>query len=59
MKPRFSIILEKAIQEGVSRGWDIAHKRIENPEPNEIIEHINRSVLYAIHEYFTLDKEDS
>jgi len=58
MKPKFRVILEQAIEEGVRRGWHLAHKHVENPTEGAIIEHIEDAVMSAIYEYFTFDEED-
>ena len=58
MKPKFRVILEQAIEEGVRRGWHLAHKHVENPTEGAIIEHIEDAVMSQIYEYFTFDEED-
>ena len=59
MKPKFHVILEMAIEEGVRRGYSRAHKHVENPTEGAIIEHIEECVMGSIYEYFTFDEEDS
>ena len=58
MKPKFRVILEQAIEEGVRRGYSRAHKHVENPSEGAIIESIEEHVMSAIYEYFTFDEED-
>jgi archaeosine-15-forming tRNA-guanine transglycosylase len=58
MKPKFRVILEQAIEEGVRRGYSRAHKHVENPTEGAIIENIEDAVMSAIYEYFTFDEED-
>jgi archaeosine-15-forming tRNA-guanine transglycosylase len=58
MKPKFRVILEQAIEEGVRRGYSRAHKHVENPTEDAIIEHIEDAVMSAIHEYFTFDESE-
>jgi archaeosine-15-forming tRNA-guanine transglycosylase len=58
MKPKFRVILEQAIEEGVRRGYSRAHKHVENPTEDAIIEQIEDCVMSAIYEYFTFDEED-
>jgi hypothetical protein len=58
MKPKFRVILEQAIEEGVRRGYSRAHKHVENPTEDAIIEKIEDCVMSAIYEYFTFDEED-
>lgn len=58
MKPKFYVILEQAIEEGVRQGWHRAHKHVENPKEENIIEAIEDSVMSAIHEYFTFEDNE-
>jgi hypothetical protein len=57
MKVKTRVILEQAIEEGVNRGWRLAHKYVENPEEHVIIDRINDAVMSQIYEYFTFDDE--
>jgi hypothetical protein len=58
MKPKLHVILDMAIEEGVKRGWYLAHKHVEHPEEHVIIDRINDAVMSAITEYFTFDDYD-
>jgi hypothetical protein len=58
MKPKLHVILEMAIEQGVARGWHLAHKHVEHPEGHVIIERINDEVMSAITEYFTFEDDD-
>lgn len=58
MKPKLHVILEIAIEQGVARGWRLAHKHVEHPEEHVIIERINDEVMSAITEYFTFEADD-
>ena len=58
MKPKLHGILELAIEQGVKRGWHLAHKHVEHPEEHVIIERINDEVMSAITEYFTFEDND-
>jgi archaeosine-15-forming tRNA-guanine transglycosylase len=58
MKPKFRVILEQAIEEGVRRGYHRAFKHVENPTEGAIIEHIEDAVMSQIYEYFTFDEND-
>jgi hypothetical protein len=58
MKVKTLVILEMAINAGVKRGWNRAHKHIENPTELMICDHIEQCVMEQIHEYFTFDEED-
>ena len=57
MKVKTRVILEQAIEEGVNRGWRLAHKHVENPEEHVIIDRINDAVMAQIYEYFTFEDE--
>ena len=58
MKVKTQVILEMAIEEGVQRGWRLAHKHVENPEEHAIIDRINDAVMSAITDYFTFEDGD-
>lgn len=58
MKPRTRVILEMAIEEGVRRGYRMAHKYNDNPLEDMIIDHISNSVMGQVYEYFTFEEED-
>ena len=57
MKPKFRVILEMAIEEGVRRGYSRAHKHVENPTEGSVIEHIEDEVMSSIYEYFDFEDE--
>ena len=58
MKPKFRVILEQAIEEGVLLGYRRAFKHNEEPSEEVICETIEECVMSAIYEYFTFDNED-
>ena len=58
MKAKIRVILEMAIEAGVRRGWQRAHKHVENPAESAIIDQIEDAVMSEIYEYFTFDEED-
>jgi hypothetical protein len=58
MKPKTRVILEMAIEEGVRRGWHLAHKHVENPSEGAIIERIEDCVMSSIYEYFILEPDE-
>jgi archaeosine-15-forming tRNA-guanine transglycosylase len=58
MKPKFRVILEQAIEEGVRRGYHRAFKHVENPAEGAIIENIEDAVMSQIYEYFTFDENE-
>jgi hypothetical protein len=57
MKPKFRILLEMAIDEGVSIGFFRAHKHVEDPSPEAIIESIQDHVMSKFYEYFDFEEE--
>lgn len=57
MKVKAFVILEMAIGAGVRRGWQRAHKHVENPNEESIMAHIEECVMAEIHEYFTFNDE--
>lgn len=58
MRPRTYRILELAVEDGAKHGWQRAHKHIDNPTEQAIIEAIQASVLSSICEWFVIDDED-
>jgi hypothetical protein len=58
MKPKTRVILEMAIEQGVRRGWQRAHKHVENPTEGAIIDQIEDCVMSQIYEYFTFEDDD-
>ena len=58
MKPKFRVILEQAIEEGVRRGYSRAHKHVESPTEGSIIEHIEDAVMSSIYEYFDFEENE-
>ncbi len=58
MKPKFRVILNQAIEEGVLLGYRRAFKHNEDPSEEVICETIEECVMSAIYEYFTFETED-
>ena len=58
MKPKFRVILEQAIHEGVLLGYRRSHKHVENPEETIITEYIEDNVMSKLYEYFTFDDDN-
>lgn len=56
MRPKFQLILEMAIDEGVQTGYYRAHKHVE-PSPEAIIESIQEHVMSKMYEYFDFAEE--
>ena len=58
MTPKFRVILEQALEEGIRRGYRRAHKHNENPTEVTICDYIEECVMEQIHEYFTFEEND-
>jgi archaeosine-15-forming tRNA-guanine transglycosylase len=58
MKPKFRVILEQAIEEGVRRGYSRAFKYIDNPTEGAIIEAVEDAVMSSIYEYFNFEEDE-
>jgi len=58
MKPKFRVILEQAIEEGVRCGYHRAFKHVENPTEGAIIEQIEDAVMSSIYEYFEFEENE-
>ena len=57
MVPKFRLILEMAIDEGVCIGYHRAYKHVEEPTPDAIIESIQEHVMAKMFEYFDFPEE--
>ena len=56
MKPKFFPVLEQCIDQGITLGYNRAHKHVDNPS-QEIIEHeIYQAVMNEIFEWFDFDE---
>ena len=58
MKPKFRVILEQALEEGIRRGYRRAFKHNEDPSEEIICEQIEDCVMGSLYEYFDFDDED-
>ena len=58
MKPKFRVILEQAIEEGVRQGYSRAFKYIETPSENTILESLEECVMSSIYEYFDFEENE-
>ena len=57
MRPKFRIILEQCIDEGVRTGFYRSHKHVEDPSPEAVIESIQEHVLSKMYEYFIFEDD--
>jgi hypothetical protein len=55
MTPKFRVILEQAIEEGVRRGFYRSYKHDENPSEDAVIDNIAEQVMSSLYEYFDFD----
>ena len=58
MKPKFSKVLETAVEQGVSYGYRRAHKHIENPTEGAIIDSIVEQVMNSLDDWFDFEEEN-
>ena len=58
MKPKFHKILEMAVEQGVSYGYRLAHKHIENPTEGAIIDNVVEQVMNSLDEWFDFEEEN-
>lgn len=56
MRVRVWAILERAVSEGITYGWNRAHKHAEHPDEELLKEQIERAVLAKIEEYFEIEE---
>ena len=57
MKPKFRVILEQALEEGIRRGYMRAFKHNEDPSEDIICETIEDCVMSSLYEYFDFPEE--
>jgi len=58
MKVRSYVILERAIEEGIVRGWQHAHKCNDKPDVEMIKGAILQDVMSKVYEVFNFDDDD-
>ena len=58
MKARTQVILGDCIERGAARGWQMAHKHIENPTQEAILERIQDSIMAEIYEWFSFESHE-
>ena len=57
MRPKIRVILDRAIEEGVRRGYRRAFKHVENPSEEHILNTIEECVMSSVYDYFSFDDE--
>ena len=55
MKPRFYVLFEDCIEQGLERGYNRAHKHTDNPTKEIMLREMYPAVTAAFHEYFTFE----
>lgn len=58
MKPRTIVVLNDCIERGAARGWRLAHKHVESPTEEAILERIQEAVMAEIYEWFSFDDDE-
>lgn len=58
MKVRTHLVLSECIERGAARGWRMAHKHIENPTEEAVLEKIENAIMGEIYEWFSFDDDD-
>jgi hypothetical protein len=48
-------LINQCVETGVARGYRLAHKHVENPSEQAIIERITDAVMAEFHEWFTFN----
>lgn len=57
MRAKTFAILERAVEEGVLRGYHRAHKHVEWPSPEHLRQAIQEAVMGEICEVFSFEEE--
>jgi hypothetical protein len=55
MKPKVLPLIESCIETGVRLGYNRAHKHVENPHVESIVEHITTEIMNEIYDHFDFD----
>jgi len=58
MKARTQVILGDCIERGAARGWQMAHKHVEKPTQEAILEQIQDSIMAEIYEWFAFESHE-
>lgn len=52
MRPRFLNLLESCVDNGITLGYNRAHKHTDTPEEHQVKEAIYNAIMHEIHEWF-------
>ena len=58
MKPRIYPLIEQCVETGVTRGYRLARKHVDNPSEDAIIERITNAVMAEFHEWFIFNNNE-
>jgi hypothetical protein len=57
MKPNFRKVLEMALEEGVRYGYNRAHKHVENPHQDAVVDCVVEGAMNSLYEWFVFEDE--
>ena len=57
MKPKFRRVLETALEEGVRLGYNRAHKHVENPHEDAVVDLVVEGAMNSLYEWFEFPEE--
>ena len=55
MKPKFDMVLDMCLENGIERGWNRAHKHSDNPTEVAIKNQIYECIMEDLHEWFDFE----
>lgn len=58
MKVRTRLVLGECVERGAARGWRMAHKHVENPSEEVILEKIEDAIMGEIYEWFSFEEDE-
>jgi hypothetical protein len=58
MKAKSYVILQRAVEEGFRRGWNRAHKHVDNPTPEAVEVEVVNAIMGDVCDVFTFDDDE-
>lgn len=58
MKPRFDLVLDQCIENGLKLGFSRAHKHEDNPREETLRFHLQQAIWEEIHEWFDMEQNN-
>lgn len=58
MKANFRTLLERCIEDGLQRGYNRAHKHVDNPSRSGMIDSMDQAIWLEIDTFFTFTYEE-